>query len=611
MLFRLAYCCMGCLGSDQRQRFNIVSLLYLIVAAIFLIIPEKDNHYLSLSLKRLSVILLLSLRGIWFMSLSGVRETVRDLVSLSKRDSLPGADLQRAKQLMRSLRRLGFTNQDVSRLVKGRWGASTVKLYTKGVKVEDSNLYEKIMSIVSDLILKGHDLEDVESFLKQSEAVESNGSSFDEISGLLAICKEQTVEVKDLIAFYRDVKTLGLTMPKAKTYMSNWGTLDARGITVENLSLLVEASEKVGGFTKVMKSIEAFGELEKIQAAKETVADEVEELDRRKKGLISEVADLDRRFKELTAKNKAVTDSLKTFSGLVEQGLTEEVMKNIMETLTRFGDVNKVLSAVNSYSGLKNLESEMVKTGEELAALKTEISSLQPVAKLCNALTVEHGFSVDTVSKLCKLAAVHGKPSGVITALTTYNSLKAIQSEVKRLESVKSSREAEVEELESNVTDLRGEVSAVKHSVEEALKPLPEEVRRSVAALDKAAVDALNGLTEKYGAHLASMEKEYNDYVKRFGELKAEAGKLEEELNLARVVSSLIRYPSEAKDLPFNYAILLQEAVEKFCLAKGVNSKIRLGGGPHSGQQLEVDLMSLILYVKNGLKTVGSGVALK
>ena len=542
------------------------------------------------------------------MSLSDIRETVKELVSLSKRDPLPEADLQRAKELMKKLRRLGFTNQNVSSLVKGRWGTPTVKLYTGGVKVDNSNLYEKTMSIVLDLILKGLDIEDVESFLKQSEAIESNGLSFDEVSDLLTICKEQTIEVKNLIVFFKDVKSLGLTIPKAKTYLSNWSTLESRGITDGNLSLLIKASEKLGGFTMVMKSIEAFGELEKIQDVKGTVADEVEELDSRKKSLTKELADLDRSLKESNAKNTAVTDSLKKFSGLVEQGLTEEVLKNIMKTLTRFGDVNKVLSAVNRYSGLNDLELEIEKTGEKLVTLKAEISSLQPVVKLCNALAVEHGFSVDTVSNLCKLAAIHGKPSEIITALTTYNNLKAIQSEVKRLESAKSLREAEVEELESSITDLRGEVSAVKHYVDEALKPLPEEVRRNVASIDKAAVDALNGLTVKCSANLASMEKEYNDFLTRFGDLKAEAGRLEQELNVARVVSSLLKYPSEAKDVPFDYAILLQEAVAKICLAKDVNPKIKIESSDKAQQpnHLEADIQYLINRVKQALEPFSS-----
>jgi len=88
--------------------------------------------------------------------LSDIGETDKELVSLSKRDSLPDADLQRAKELMKKLRRLGFTNQNVSSLVKGRCRSHhqrLIKFCIVGEKFRNRlKRYEVMTEIVPELI---------------------------------------------------------------------------------------------------------------------------------------------------------------------------------------------------------------------------------------------------------------------------------------------------------------------------------------------------------------------------------------------------------------------------------------------------------------------------
>jgi hypothetical protein len=65
-------------------------------------------------------------------------------------------------------------------------------------------------------------------------------------------------------------------------------------------------------------------------------------------------------------------------------------------------------------------------------------------------------------------------------------------------------------------------------------------------------------VSSAYAQQYASLRKETEEYAKRLGEAKV----LEDELNIARVVNSIIKYPTEAKDLPLDYPIMLVNAVD-------------------------------------------------
>ena len=54
---------------------------------------------------------------------------VHQLQDLAGKPPILPENLTRAKQLMRGLRQIGFTNMEVSELTNGGWSESTVKLY--------------------------------------------------------------------------------------------------------------------------------------------------------------------------------------------------------------------------------------------------------------------------------------------------------------------------------------------------------------------------------------------------------------------------------------------------------------------------------------------------
>jgi hypothetical protein len=135
----------------------------------------------------------------------------------------------------------------------------------------------------------------------------------------------------------------------------------------------------------------------------------------------------------------------------------------------------------------------------------------------------------------------------------------------------------------------------LKSSAKGLLKPLAEEIGRGVKTMEQKFTEAIDKISTSY-----------EEYSRKLGELKSEAGKLEEELRLARIVSAIVKYPSEAKDTSLDYALLLQDAVAKLCSAKGVNPKVEAGDGLQSKyyfipSQLGVELLDIIDWSRRGL----------
>ena len=86
-----------------------------------------------------------------------VQEIVKELLGLAKVEHPSPEVLDKAKELMRELRKMGYTNEQVSMLTGHRWKESTVKLYTRGTTVKDPSPKQKVMDLLADFPGSRHD----------------------------------------------------------------------------------------------------------------------------------------------------------------------------------------------------------------------------------------------------------------------------------------------------------------------------------------------------------------------------------------------------------------------------------------------------------------------
>lgn len=531
---------------------------------------------------------------------------LRELLSLAKRKPLPEEDLERAKHLLAKLREMGWTNREVSDLTDGGWSEPTVKLYTRGARVKNPNPREKATSLLIELVSRGLSLDDVESFLSLKRKVEAKGVSFDELAEVLEESKKQSVDVKGLVELYKDIKRAALTITQVKDVLSYKAELESLDITLDSLKNLVGMASKIGKYENVVKSIKEYGELTKIQQESSRLSAEVRGLNTKKVELQKSLDGLVTDIEKLRTEEAEVREAIRKYKELVEAGFTDDVLSKVKDALSRFGELKGALSAINTYARLKEIEEEKGNVEAELKTVQGEYSSLQPVIALCREMLYKYGFSVDTINRLYELAKRHGNPYEAIKAFGAYGDLKVLQKELEKVETAKSAGEARVKEIKVRIQENRGIAEELKNSTKGLLKPLSSEISRSVESMNDAFIKVMHSITARYEEHLNTLKNAYEEYLKRFGEVKAEAGKLEEELKLARVVNAIIKYPSTAKDLPIEYALLLQDAVAKFCMAKGVNPKVKAGDIMHSkyylGAHREVELRDLFDWAKRGLQ---------
>jgi hypothetical protein len=108
--------------------------------------------------------------------------------------------------------------------------------------------------------------------------------------------------------------------------------------------------------------------------------------------------------------------------------------------------------------------------------------------------------------------------------------------------------------------------------IESTRKRVDEALSNSLQKNEEAA--AVSNNTIQSG--LQKIETETEAYGKRL----SQAGHFEEELDLARLIVALTKYPEKAKEVPTSRALVFVTAVRNLCLAKGFDPLIRPGAIP-------------------------------
>ena len=273
------------------------------------------------------------------------------------------------------------------------------------------------------------------------------------------------------------------------------------------------------------------------------------------------------------------------------------------------GGIPAVLEAINTYTSLDSLKSEISKLKEEksmieadLKKLNADYAHLQTIIDLCDKLLYKYKFSIPAIENLYETAKKYGEPLEAIKAIEKYGDLKNLENEIERLSTKKAELESRIRGLEQHIKELRGLINELQRSITKTLKPLAEETRNSIESIKTGFEEAIKAISTKYKEHLNM----YEEYSKKFGELKAEAAKLEEDLKLARIVNAIIRYPAEAKDLPIDYDILMLNAIIQHCTIKNINPKVKAGellAEKYYGiyPSTEVELLDLLKWANRGL----------
>jgi len=90
-----------------------------------------------------------------------LQSAARELKMLAGKERLTASELDRAKDLMVELKRLGMSNPEIVEVTGGRWSESTAKGYTKGVRTTDPERWKSTAALFSEMLSRNLTLAEV------------------------------------------------------------------------------------------------------------------------------------------------------------------------------------------------------------------------------------------------------------------------------------------------------------------------------------------------------------------------------------------------------------------------------------------------------------------
>jgi chromosome segregation ATPase/Fe2+ transport system protein FeoA len=527
-----------------------------------------------------------------------LEKIVNELHSLAKRKPLKGKELTKAKELMRKLREMGFTNMEISELTNNAWSEPTIKNYTRGATVKDPTPKEDTLRTLSRMINAGLTLENIKMAISIKEKLDTKGVSFEDVSVLLEEVKKSNVDIKELLQMYRDLKNSNLSIAQLREILSYKSELEKIGFTLEGLKETYQTAKTYGDMHEIMKAINTYASLKNVE-------NEVKNIEAKKEELNKQASELNENVKKLKEEQAQIEHALKLYEELKALGFDEITLKMLKNASDKYGGVKSVIEAVNKYTKLTELESKVEELEKKKSNVESELKKteadyvhLQPIISMCEELLYKHGFSVSAITDIYKIAKKYREPIEVIKAIEKYEELKAIEEQIETLTAKKNELKTRVDELNNKAQELRALIKEQKQAARGLLKPFATEISKTIDLLGKKSSETIDAIAGKY-----------DEYAKKYGELKAESGKFEEELRFARIIRSLINYSSECKELPLDYDIYMLRAIINHCKIKGVNPKVKAGEEirtkyKYYGDVFEkTELLDLLQWALRGLES--------
>jgi peptidoglycan hydrolase CwlO-like protein len=531
---------------------------------------------------------------------------ISELQLLAKKQPLRNnGELNRAKELMITLRKKGYTNNDISRLSGEAWSENTVKLYTRGTDIVDSTSKDETIKIISEMVKMGLTLNEVSKAVSSKDYLNRENVSLEDIVSLLQDLKNSSgLSLKDIIQLHKSIKVEGLSLKQLKELFVYKPDLEKAGFTVETLKHIRQASSTFGDANLVIKAINDYGNLVALE-------NEINHASAKKEQIQLDIEQSQASLRDIQEKTAKQQELFKEYKELKELGFDEISFKQIKQISINYGAanndhnsnisfnndddsnrnnnnnnnksvgsiptkdfVNKAFQALNKFADLSDIESEIKnlqrkRTDVEAALNKvnSDYAHLQSPIAMCDTLLYDLKFSLPAIEQLYNVAKRYGKPIDVLEAIGKYDNLKSIERQTEELENKKIELEANVKVLENHIHELKGQENAMKSSMDGLLKSMQKEIVQSF-------YNSIQAITTTYQQQLSLLKNSSEEYAKRLGA----AVILEEELRLARIIMAIFKFPAEeAKNISIDYVILMLDAAIKICRVKGINPNIKAG----------------------------------
>jgi predicted nucleic acid-binding Zn-ribbon protein len=482
---------------------------------------------------------------------------IKELQSLAGKKS--PSDIRRAKTLMAQMRKMGFTNAEVSQLTNEGWKESTVKKYTQGITIDNPGPKNNAIKLLNEHIEMGLSLNDVKQTISTSKILSNKHLNLEDLSTFLNETKSSGVETGDLIRIYREIKKAKLSINQLKQIFQYKKNLESKKVTIEHLATIQQATNQYGGPKYVLEAIVSFGKLKNIERDLQTFKQQKVE---QKK----QISDLEEDLTSLTEQKKKITEELVLYKKLEDDGFTLNVLNQLKLASNKYGGPAKCLETINKYTKTIELEKQIsdLKTKKkgieaELKKLQADQAHLQHVIQICNTLLYKYGYSITAIQTLEKVCEKYGGVYKVIEAIGKYGHLKDLENEIQEISTRKAGLQSSVNELQRQTESLRNEVNQLTETTGDSLTSISEKFTTETEKLTKTFNDTTNSISSNIKLFQENIAKAYRDSLEdiyeKIPETLRNLGKLDEKIEKIKSLAltlAIIEKPAEIREDTIN-----------------------------------------------------------
>ena len=364
----------------------------------------------------------------------GIEEIVHELQNLASKSILSKSEHESARQLMRHLKELGMSNEDISKLSKGKWTPSTVKFYTPGIRPTHPNPWEGAVALLDKLISTELTLDDVGTAVAVSENLKSDGIRLDQVVDLLLVADSCSVEVTDLIRQQELLKEFGLSPKDVSESLSLKDKLDKQGLKLDSLAPLVKLARNYGEPHQIIQALSKYASLSEL-------SEQVNSINGKLESLNQQMEEKCRQMEEASASLTQLKAPIEAYEKAVELGFNQNELAKLAGLTKKYGGVKEILEAIKSYANYSDIRNKNTKAKAELSEVKANISKLETqyaglktAITMCQTLIQQYKFGIDAISTILSIAKKYGEPLDVLKAIEAYGKLQIIQHQLGEFE---------------------------------------------------------------------------------------------------------------------------------------------------------------------------------
>ena len=414
-----------------------------------------------------------------------------------------------------------------------------------------------------------------------------NGIAIEHLKQILQVCKS-----------YAESTIITKTMPQ--------NGKEGGGEEGPNTIQIQRDGKREGNYmiSKILESLTTYGSMINLKNDVKNLELQKDKLDKEIKLSSAQVKQIEDKKSEIGTPLKDYEDLTKTIIGFGD-GL--ELVNKLKDFCSSHGihNTTELLEAVNTYGNLldikkeiKELEYKRKEAETNTREAESKHAHLMTVVGMCKKLLFDFKFSVSAIQDIYDIAERYREPFKVLQAISLYRNLEEIEEECNNLENSKRELESQVKELNEQLLDMEGKIKAIKASMDGILTSASSEINQAFK-------DSISAITNTYQQQIGIMKKESEEYAIRAGQAKT----LEEELNWARIIFSIMKFPSEAKNISSDFALILLDTVTRFCNAKEMNPTISIKESLISTQTFlsensEISALNLIDGAKRALHKI-------